>query len=97
MPAGDEEEIQGTKCTSREMRRASTATATRARYLEPRGIKRSEISRQVLKPTGPDSRAIVKRSLPGRSAARHEDDRKKRLTMKGAVTMRREDSVIRMH
>jgi len=69
VPAGDEEGTQGMKCVSGEMRRSSTGTATRARYLELRGIRRSEISRQVLKSTGPDSKAIVKRSLLGHAAA----------------------------
>lgn len=84
---------EGTKCVSAEIRRASTGTATRARYLEPRGIRRSEISRQVLKPTDPDSGAIVKRPAWTRSGARRgavRHGKRSEETMKGAVTMKRE-------
>jgi len=88
VPAGDEEETQGMKCVFGEMRRSSTGTATRARYHELRGIRRSEISRQVLKSTGPDSKAIVKRSLDTQRRVRERSEE---------IDDEERDAVIRMH
>jgi len=79
------------------MHRASTAgAATRARYLEPRGIRRSKISRQVLKPTGPDNGAIVKRSLDAQADERARGPRARRVGARERERERR-DVVIRMH